>query len=363
MFIIRRLLGWGSSPPLSPEIDNYARVLVGDLTGRILTELELDVGPVAWRLNKETRVKFQIARSDPKAIEDYLRFGNRILVQFENGLPDWGGIIDPPRKWSKDGSSIEFTAYSGEQLLKQRQTGKARSFSSATVGYIYQSLIEDANVVADTGISIGDVWGGGDTHSPMYHFDKVLEKIQQRLTDRLSSADFVISASESGGYIVFTAHFYERRGSEKPNVALLEGHNLIQIELVEQGTIVNSWAIVGEGSTWGDERLVGYAEDADSIAEFGLREDSEVHSDVAEQASLDAIAANRLAGTARPHNMLALEAANLAPAAFSDYDVGDSVRVVLHSYGFGGYDKMVRVIAREYAPSAGTCTLVVREEE
>lgn len=346
-------------PPSTPASNRYARVLIGDRTGRIIAEVEPLVGPVSWRLNNVGRATLRFAKTDPKCTEDNLRFGNRVLIQFGNGLPDWGGVIDPPRDWTDE--SVMATAYSGESLLAMRQTSKLQSFSAATTGYIFQSLIEAANAVAATGITIGSIWNAGNVHSPEYHFDNLLKIIGDSLAERLGG-DFAVLAAESGGYIVFTGNFYERRGSDKSGVVLLEDHNLAGIGLSEQGPIVNYWSVVGQGSTWGDERLVGTAQDADSVAEYGLRESSEANTDTTTQTTLDDVANNLLNTYAWPHNVLTLAAMDLAPAAFAEYDIGDAVRVLLHSFGFGGYDKLVRIIAREYDPGRGVCKLVVQEQ-
>src|SRR3990167_9587987 len=106
------------------------RVLVGDVYGRILAEIEPDVGAVTSRLNAVGQCTF--------SLEENLHFGNRILVQFDNGLRDWGGIIDPPRDWGM--ANVTCTAYSGEYIFGMRQTDTGRYFSGATVGAIYQSL-------------------------------------------------------------------------------------------------------------------------------------------------------------------------------------------------------------------------------
>jgi hypothetical protein len=343
----------------TPGSHPRVRALIGDRTGRILAEVEPEVGPVSWRLNEVGRATLTFAKSDPKAIEDYLRFGNRLLLQFGNGLPDWGGVIDPPRAW--DGRRIRVTAYSGEYLLGLRQTGKSRAFSSATVGHVFQTLIQEANALSPTGLTAGSVWGGGSAHSPEYHFDNLLKIIQESLTERLSAADFAVLAAEMSGYVAFTAHLYERRGADKPGVVLLEDHNLAGIGLNEQGPVVNCWDVVGQGTTWGEERPAAHVEDAESVAAFGRREDSQVYSDTAAETTLEETAGNKLVETAWPRNVLTLEAMDLPPARFADYDVGDSVRVMLHSYGFGGYDGLVRVLAREYDPARGVCKLVVQE--
>ncbi len=353
---------YGAVTPLFIEtaaLDTTARVLVADRTGRILAEVEPQVGPLSWRLNGVGKATLTFAKSDPKASEDYLQFGNRVLIQFANGLPDWGGVIDPPRNWTE--SSIRVTAYSGEYLLGWRQTDRGRYFDSATVGYIFQQLIAEANAVAASGVTVGTVWDAGSAHSPEYHFANLLKVIRESLTARLSGGDFAVLAAEAGGYVTFTAHFYERRGADKPGVVLLEDHNLAEVTLSEQGPIVNSWVTVGQGTTWGEERPLGQAQDADSIAAYGLRQDSEMHADTSAQATLDETAANLLAESARPRNVLTLAATDLAPARFAAYDLGDALRVLLHSYGFGGYDGLVRVLAREYDPGRGVCKLVVQE--
>jgi hypothetical protein len=243
-----------------------------------------------------------------------------------------------------------------------RQTDRGRYFTQASAGYMFQQLISEANAVFATGITFGSAWAGGELHSPDLHFKNLLAFIQDSLCKRLESANFGIVAGEAGGYITFTAHLWERRGMDKPTVVLLEGHNVARARLSEQGPIVNSLDLAGEGTTWGDDRLMSHAEDAESVAAYGLRQDSAVYSDTSIQTTLDATAVNLLAESVQPHNVLTLEAANLAPAAFGDYDVGDGVRVMLHSYGFGGYDHQVRVLTREYDPAGGTCDLVTSEE-
>lgn len=338
-----------------------ARVLVANRARRIVAEIEPQLGPVSWRLNKVGKCTFRMSTLDPKAIEDNLQFGNHVLIEFDNGLPTWGGMIDPPRTWAE--GAIECTAYSGEYLLGLRQTDQGRYFSGASVGYIYRQLIAEANAVEPTGLTVGAVWGGGTSHSPEWHFKNLLDIVQDSVCRRLENADFAMVAGQSGGLLTFTANLYERRGGEKPGVALLEGHNISRVSLREQGEIRNWWDLAGEGTTWGSDRLTSHADDPESIAIYGLRQDSRVYSDTSIQATLDETADNELAASKDPVNVLSLVAVDLAPAAFADYDVGDSVRVSLENYGFGGYDHMVRVVTREYDPASGACSLVVEEDD
>lgn len=69
------------------------RLLVADLTGTVLTELKPRLEKVSWVENDVGQMTFALAKTDPKLQERYLRFGNRVLVEFDNGLPPWGGVI------------------------------------------------------------------------------------------------------------------------------------------------------------------------------------------------------------------------------------------------------------------------------
>lgn len=336
------------------------RAVIGNNQGSVLTEIEADIGPVSWRLNDIGRVQIRMSTLDVKATEDYLRFGNRLLLQFGNGLPNWVGMIDTPRDWSN--GSILFSAYSGEYILGTRQTDRGRYFSDQTVGIIYRSLIEDANQVEDTGIAVGTIWEGGPGHYPEYHYKNLLQIIRESLCGNLSNYDFDVTGSVSGGVIELTANLYERKGSDRANVVLVEGTNLGPVRLIEQGEIINWWDLAGSGDGWGDDnRIYSQAIDAESRGRYGLRQGQAILNDVVYQATLDENAKTLLANSKDPYNMLDLEAIDLAPGKFADYHVGDSVRVQLHSFGFGGYDHMVRIEAREYDPKKGTCRLVVRE--
>lgn len=335
-------------------MSGYARLLVGDRFGRVLGEVTGDLGPVSWVLGGVGKLTFNMPMA--LATEQIYRYSNRVLVQFDNGLPAWGGIIDPPREW--DGGLVTATAYSAEYLLGTRQTDKGRYFSGAGVGYIFRALIEETNAIEDTGISVGQVWGGGEAHYPDYHLDGLLDNIiKTSLCGRLSTADWGITAQESGGVISFTANLWERRGSDKPGIALIEGKNLTHIKRTENGPIVNWFDAAGSGSDWGDARLIGHAENTASRSKYGLRQAAGVYSSVSIQATLDAHASNALSDGL---SALELTAIDLEPGLFAQYDLGDSLRVQAPSFGFaGGLDGMVRILGREYTPATGQCKLVV----
>ena len=338
---------------------SYARLSVGGKDGKILVELTPDIQSISWRLNKVGKCSFSMAITDPKVVESNLRYGNKILIEFDNGLPNWGGVIEPPRGWDK--GIIKITAFSGEQLFRYRTTDKGRYFSNASVGTIYQALINEANAIENMGIVLGKVWTGGNVHNPDYHYKDLLDIFQKSLTTRMSTADFGVTVEQSGGYIVFTAHLYESRGSDKTKFALIQDKNISTIKLKEQGPIINSWDIAGEGTDWGDDRLTANSRDITSIGIYGLREDSKVYSDVSLQGTIDDHANNLLAATTNPYNIFSLSALDKEPAKFADYDLGDTISLTAPDYEFGGTDTTVRILSRSFVPDTGICDLVVQE--
>jgi len=339
---------------------SYSRLVVGDRFGTVLTELQSDIEFASWRKNNIGQLKFTIADTDSKATATNLRFGNRVLIEFDNGLPNWGGLIDPPRTW-QDGKII-VTAYSGAYLFKYRTTDKGRYFTNQSVGEIFTALINEANVIEDTGVEIGLIWDGGTNHSPDYHFKNLFEIFQKSLTSRLSTGDFEFIPTIIDGKIKFIANFYESRGTNKTGIALIQGTNLSKVKLKEQGPIINSWDAVGEGTSWGDDRIDSNAIDFDSTGIYGLREGSKVYADVSNQTTLDDNTVNLLSATKDVYNIFTLDALDVEPAGFADYDIGDVISLLAHDYGFGGTDTTIRILSREFSPQSGKCSLVVQEE-
>ena len=121
------------------------RLLVADVTGRVLTELRPRLSRVSWVLNKPGQLTFAMAKTDAKLRQEYLRFGNRVYLEFDNGLRPWGGVITGGREWSESEVAVE--AWSGEALLGWRVTGRNRVFSEASLGSVLQAVLADAEGV------------------------------------------------------------------------------------------------------------------------------------------------------------------------------------------------------------------------
>lgn len=343
-----------------PVVGTNAVVQIFDRTGVAIGELNPLIDFVSWRRNNIGQAQFTIAKSDPKANDTFLSAQNRVLILFDNGLPNWGGIMQPD--FTIDDTTITVKLLTAEVLLNGRITDRARYFNNATVGEIAAALINDANANRPTGIDLGMVWQGGDVHSPEYHYKRLLTIFQESLFRRLSDADFyTVPVLAEDGRLTFTLHIVERRGGNLPGVALHQGLNVMAGTKVDfQGPIINAWTVIGDGDGWGDSRPVAVARDEASIDRYGLLEAAEIQQGVVFLTTLQANADNLLAQTSLPRVMLDITAVNLPPATFVQYDLGDVIAVELPDYGIGSaFVGAAKVEARAFYPKDGRLNLVL----
>ena len=336
-------------------------ILIADPTGRLIGEIQPQVQGVARKLNNYGQARMTVPRVDFVDRPWLFRFGNRVLIRFGNGLADWGGVIDPPRKW--DAERVQVVAYSGEYLLDWRVTDRGRYFNNATAGDIFRAVIREAT---DFDVELGYVWTGGGLHGPEYHFESIYDIVTRSITRRLEAVDWDVRAILEDGRIRFVANLYERKGRDFSvgsalgrRIGFVEGVNVTG-RMDEQGPIVNDIYMAGAGSGWGEStRIYSYAHDENSRALYDLRQAGETVVDISVQATLDGAAALRLDEASSPREIYSLTAYDTAPGRFSQYEVGDVVWLEMLSVGVGGRERGVRVVAQEYLPASNTCSLVV----
>lgn len=338
-------------PDVSYVAGTFVLVLVADYLGRIIGEVQPKLGGISWRLNNYGEVKMQWPNGGDLRPE-LIQLGNRVLLQFDNGLPAWSGVMDLPRKWAYGG--VETSAYSGELLFNWRLTAKARSFVNATGGQIYQTLIREMAepLVVEPGI----IWLEGERFSAEYHW----HTLYSIFADGRLTGDFDVEGLAEGGRIRFRANFYPRKGQDKPQVKLLEGHNLSELGLEETGEIINQWLLAGAGNDWTDNgRAYTQAEDLESARKYALRQRSAIESDVTDEGTLLLHGLLRLEASSEPYPVVSGNAINLAPAAFGSYGLGDRVGVELYSFLPYGFNGLVRIVGREFLPQEGVSSLVM----
>jgi hypothetical protein len=331
-------------------------VIVGDRHGRKLAEINAFLDVVTWQLNKAGKTTLIVSNKDAKYRSDYLRLANRVFIQFDNGL-SWGGTMEPDWEWGKD--AVKIPCYSIDWRLQHRITAKNAVYPGMSVGAIFASAISSAQTVDSLGIEVGQCWLGGAPHSQVYHH----KKLSDVLTDlaKLENCDFRFVPQMVGDHISFLAECHRQLGSDKSDkVALLEGKNVSEAIVKEVGPIYNSWTTAGQGTVWDDSRPTKRFEDT-SWRDIGLREGFDTLSGTSGESSLAQHSKTKVETQSRPRLRAELQVANKAPGLFSDYDIGDTVRLVLPSYCFSGVDTTVRITAREYNPGTEACKVIAEE--
>ena len=338
------------------------RVLIGDRFGRILTEMEPQVDPMSVLLNEIGKTKLRFSSSDSKATETNLQFGNTVYIEPDNGIPPWGGILDLPRTWAA--GVINVPCYTIGYVLQSRLTGKNDLYYEEQVGGVFQKSLERIQQQDPLGLVFGNIWNGGRAHYPRYNY-KTLWYVLNFSLRNMETCDFKFTPYLDEGVIRFKAELFQVAGSNKSSsVTLYEGMNTeASAEIEEQGQLVNTHYAVGEGSAWDDTRPVVIGTSPESIARYGLRESREIYTAVTLPATLEMHARHVLKHQAEPQRLFRLKVTNDVPGLFSSYDVGDVVQCILPSYTFGGFDKPVRVIGREYDPNSGICGLIVEQPQ
>lgn len=332
------------------------QVLVYDQNGAQIAEIEPDVTSVVWRLNGVGQAKMSIGYGD--VTPDILTYGNRVLIRFDNGLPNFGGVFDPPMRHAA--WTISPTAYSGEHILGWRVTAKARYFTGAVPGFIYATLIRDANATRPTGINIGDISTAGQARTIACHHHDLLNKIKD--LQKLCGHDFAITPVLNGNVLSFNANWYERRGTDKSGaVRITDGANLVDAVMDSQGTIAGRVLLAGAGQTWGGDRYIAVETDETSIADYDYREWFQIQSGVVVNATLDYNAEETLSVMKQPRLAFRLKVADCSPGRFADYDLGDIVQLTAFTRHTGWtFDGKVRIEGRRWSDS-GICDLEVTE--
>lgn len=348
---------FAAAPPI---VGTNSVVQIFDRTGVPIGEMLPFIDFVSWRRNEIGQAVFSLAKTDAKANDVFLRAQNRVLITFDNGLPAWGGIMQPD--FAIDHDTITVRALTAESVLSRRLTDRGRYFSQQTVGNMAIAMISEANDALPLGIELGAVWAGGTRHSPSYHYKDLFTIFRDSLFKRLSRADFYAEpVLQSDGRLIFRLNVVERRGRNVPGVALHQGLNVVDPTRVSfQGPIINRWVIIGDGDGWGSDRPVAVAENVDSINRHGLLEAVEIHQGVIELETLQETADNLLARSAWPRVILDITAVDLPPATFEQYDIGDNLPVELPDYGIGdSFTGAATVQARAFYPADGRLNLVL----
>jgi hypothetical protein len=342
-------------------LENAVNLIIYDKTGVHLGEfVDAEFKSASWRLGQTGQALYAFSPQGAKVSRSNLRPGNRALIKFGDGLPNWGGVLDWPIALAS-GKDIDITFYEADRLLSWRVTGQNEVFSSTATGAIVSALIQNANAAYATGVYVGDIYSGGTAQSRDYHYIPLLEAIRSMQSE--SGYDYAVVPVVANGKLVFDLYWYERRGTDRRDEILLaEGKNIGEISVSEQGPVYNRIITIGKGDDWGTDRPVKFANDGDSQSRYGLRVSPRFYLDISDEMTLQAISDALLETAKEPYVRMTLYGVtNDEPAPFSTYHVGDIVTLqALQTYDEFSYDITARILSRQ-READGTCTLEIEQ--
>lgn len=332
------------------------RLTVFSNTGEALTTLRAAVKR-SWVLGGIGQAQFQIAYTDPKCLQEYLEFGNYVLIQHET-LPDWIGVIDTPRQWGVN--AVTVNAYEVPMLWEWRVM-PLKTTLNGTAGSIFEQLITLANDEGDTRIVPGSIYGDGVDRQ-----EKLSDTAYQHIMNvrYRSGNDYKFRPTIQDRLLTIYADWVEYVG-ERPLVMLSEGHNIEANEnlLTEDGDIINDIYAYGDNTTSGT-RLAARVFDDTSISRYGLRQKSQTFAGNTLLTTLTSNATSFVNNNKDPQRILRVRALNIGDT-FSALRLGNVLNLTMQSVGFvrgqRGFSSDVRIYGISYNSGEGIAELIVKE--
>ena len=365
-------------PPYSPPAFTLAAppliapaqyvVYVADHDGTIIGELQGALESVAWRVDGYGTAAMLLA---PETVEDtpwLLEYGNRVLIEFDNGLELWGGVIDVPQELAT--GQVRVQMYQATFMLSWRLTPRHAAYSGYTAGAVISDLVQGAAV----GIEAGAPRVSADEPiNATFVYEPVLTAVGKARDLDPELHWFVETRSQNGQRVSFVLRLFRGALADRTAQAvLLHGHNLAGTTLLEQGPIVNETIIARgdadlsidytgqtSGALEGQNGEIDVVTSAASRQRYDLRQEFVTLADVTETADPGrgfraAVARSKM--LAQPRLRVQGSALNLEPARYRDYGIGSRVAVEMDSPR--PIYKELTVIGMEFAPSQGTLSLV-----
>ena len=301
-------------------------------------------------INEEGEAEFDMVITDVNCREDFLRFGNWLLIE-NSKLPPWVGVIDTPQTWKK--RMVHVSAYTPERMLAKRNVPRQLPLNGKA-GVIFQEIINLMNREEPTIISIGDVWTGGrDMPEESLNGDN-LRDVLQNLTER-SGGEYSFTAVIFKGKLSVLANWYDELGEVsmfplEESWNLSDENNSIRI----QGDIENELWGYGSGAGQTDRPTSTFRDD-ESMGIYGLMQGSRVYSDYNDEGSVLNAIRNEINDTRFPKKVYSVSMLDVGET-YSQVKLGNTHPLRLWSVGFG-VNATIRIIEMYYNPYRGKVDL------
>lgn len=355
-------------------------VHVADEFGFTIGRLNGEVGPVVWRIDGYATVTLRLPPSEAERKSELLAHGNYVELEFPNGLPAWGGVIDPPRELPRDATTL--TLYSAEYLFGWPLVGDWGSYvSDAESVWTPDAILSDAlgrtEMAARYNLEPeGGVWGAwGDGPDPVTADGRggTVLALADAVRSEASAFHWYVEPSTvpvTSSIRFILRRFYHFRRDRRNDAAMIEGHNLVNVEVIEQGPIYNYITVTAGNYDPDDPTRRKYIYRYGEARPRLRREMSLTLPDVigsgpnvegTNTAVGEVLAARARAEHARwstPRMRIRGHALDMPPARFGSYAVGDVVNVVLNRQLTTTAVIPFLIIGLEFDPATGLLALV-----
>jgi hypothetical protein len=354
----------------------------------LLTTLNgIDTTPRSWVLNKYGRCEFSLSLDDQNCTEQNLRFGNLVHVEHVptvtddvtgGKLPDWVGIILPPRTW--DDAAVHVVAYSAEAILAYRAMPYITVNGAPDA--IFRQIIELANT---RGANMPFQFHIGQVDpSPITHTDELRTNAYDHINKLATAAGMewsITSKIVPGSFALeLYANLTNRRssllsstspsGDINPRTRIQAGFSLTPENtesqnplLTEQGTILNHIFAYSQAATAADRTMQEVIHEA-SINEYGPFQVNTVLLGQTSETGLRDSARGRVGSEAgRPARLFKRVALDVADT-FNYLRLGQLVQVSEPRVGFNpdgtlGFASLVRIVSMDYSDTTNKVNLNV----
>jgi len=293
---------------------------------------------------------FSMSINDPKCKEEFLRFGNILLVKHDT-LPPWVGFIDFPREWN--GDKVKVNAVSAEVLLDWRMC-LPFPIETTEEGLI-REVIRQANLWPGLKLYEGKIGTGSDYARKWPLGGKANDMIA------LTNAEWTITPNEDNGVLRLELNANRQLGTQTRLVLDETNSKNFAPTLTETGPIFNYMFVVASVDSAGARNYLEFRDDY-SIARYGLRQVI-LETGSLSLGDLQTTADGKLSVFKDVQYIATPTVLNVGDA-FKNLDLGNYVGWKSAFAGFSnngiGSEASLRIIGREYDDVTDQCALVVQ---
>lgn len=278
------------------------------------------------RINGYAEVSFEVDMLGTSAAE--LAVAERSIKVWQGGTLRFHGQVWEPLSYS--GQTIRVVARDPLAVLENRRVqggaGASTVYTAVDAGAIAHDRLSVQNLRRKTGLVAGAL-AASATRTRTYLPGKREDEILQELADAELGFFYKVTPTDTTpGVRGQLDILYPNAGTSREDVRFEYGTgtlaNLDDFELLRR--LPRNRSVASSSSATGG-RIAAASEDAASIAQYGLFEDEETYSDVTDTTLLGQQA--RAGVRPSPPRTLSLQPSPDAPLLFTNFGVGDFVRV------------------------------------